>query len=169
MTRTTIIQQQAKRPAPPKRRFDPDTPAVHQTGAWQCSAASTAWLLRSLGFEHSQDDVVNWLMSMSPPGITEAKGLSSADGSGLVTVLRNLGLTATNAWLNFDQALAIAGSKPLVIGGVHFYHWVGVRARDGDILLLANPDQTNYDGIGSTMNRAEFARLGAFAGVWVEL
>ena len=105
---------------------------------------------------------------MSPPGITEAKGLSSGDGSGLVRVLRNLGLTASNAWLNFDDALAIAGTRPLVIGGVNFYHWVGVRGRNGDTLLLANPDQTNYDGIGSTMNRAEFARLGAFAGVWVE-
>src|SRR5438067_8511530 len=100
---TTLFQQQTARRArapAPLRRFNPETPPVRQTGPWQCSAASTAWLLQSLGFTHSQDDVVRLLQAMTPPAITDQFGLSNGDGSALVRLLSNLGLQAHNAWLS---------------------------------------------------------------------
>jgi hypothetical protein len=53
------------------------------------------------------------------------------------------------------------------MGGAAFYHWVGVRGRDADTLLLANPGP-GWRGIHQTLTRAEFAALGPFAAVWVE-
>lgn len=167
MTATTLLQQQALRRR--HRRFVSDTPPVLQTGAWQCSAASTAWVLRSLGFDYSQDDVVGLLRAMSPAAISEQNGLSNADGSALVALLRGLGLEANNAWLSYEDALAMAGNKPLAMGGATFYHWVAVRGRTGEVLRLANPDQTNYHAVGQTLDRQQFASLGRFAGVWVEV
>lgn len=106
---------------------------------------------------------------MSPPAISEQDGLANADGSALVAVLQGFGLAANNAWLSYDDALAIAGNKPLAMGGTTFYHWVAVRGQIGDVLRLANPDQTNYHGVGQTLDRLQFANLGRFAGVWVEM
>jgi hypothetical protein len=172
MAATLLVQQQQVRraqvvgAAEPARqsRFNAETPTVFQTGPWQCSAASTAWVLQSMGYSHSQDDVVALL---GPGEIDPEVGLHSGDGRGLVALLRNLGLTALNASASFDDVLEMAGRRPVAMGGAAFYHWVGVRGRDGETLLLANPGP-GWKGIQQTLNRSEFAALGPFAAVWVE-
>ncbi len=168
MAATLLIQQQTCRVAsaeiPARSRFDPHTPTVLQTGPWQCSAASTAWVLRSLGYPHSQDDVVALL---GPNQIDADVGLHFGDGRGLVALLQGVGLSASNRLLSFDDLLAMAGTRPVAMGGANFYHWVGVRGRDGDTLLLANPGP-GWRGIHQTLSRAEFGALGPFAAVWVE-
>jgi hypothetical protein len=170
MNLTVLLQQQAhgrtpRASTPPALRFDPNTAAVLQSGAWQCSAASTAWVLQTLGHPQSQDDVVALL---GPSQINPDVGLCFGDGRALVALLHSLGLGARNGPVLFDDVLAMAGSKPLAMGGAAFYHWVGVRGRDGDTLALANPGP-GYRGIHQTLSRTEFAALGPFIGVWVEL
>ena len=168
MAATLLIQQQVgrteRRAVPARSRFDPNTPTVRQTGPWQCSAASTAWVLQSLGYPHSQDDIVALL---GPGHIDPDIGLHFGDGRGLAAVLNGVGLAATNAPQSFEDALAIAGSKPLAMGGAKFYHWVGVRGQQAETLLLANPGP-GWRGIHQTLSRAEFAALGPFAAVWVD-
>jgi hypothetical protein len=168
MANLLVLQQQLRRAPqrePARRsRFDPNTPTVFQTGPWQCSAASTAWVLRSLGFPHSQDDVVALL---GPGHINPELGLLFGDGRGLAALLRGVGLAASNAPVSFDEVLAMAGQRPVAMGGAAFYHWVAVRGRDADTLLLANPGP-GWRGIHQTLTRAEFAALGPFAAVWVE-
>src|SRR5260370_40163637 len=61
----------------------------------------------------------------------------------------------------------MAGTRPVAMGGANFYHWVGVRGRDGDTLLLANPGP-GWRARHQTLSRAELAALGPFAAVWVE-
>ncbi len=171
MAATLLIQQQRRRGQPrerahqtvQRRQFDPETPTVFQTGSWQCSAASTAWLLRSLGDPHSQEDVVALL---GPGHISPELGLHFGDGRALVALLERSGLLAANAFVSFEDVLARAGQRPLAMGGAGFYHWVGVRGRDGDTLLLANPGP-GWRGIHQTLTRSEFEALGPFAAVWV--
>jgi hypothetical protein len=174
MATTLVIQQQLYREprkvdadtaeGGTRSRFDPATPTVFQTGSWQCSAASTAWVLQSLGYSHSQDDVVALL---GPSQIDADVGLHFGDGRGLVALLQGLGLTARNAFVSFDEMLAMAGTRPVAMGGAAFYHWVAVRGRDAETLALANPGP-GWRGIHQTLNRSEFAALGPFAAVWVE-
>jgi hypothetical protein len=172
MPATLVIQQQVRRVRPSsddvvgvrRTRFNPATLTVFQTGSWQCSAASTAWVLQSLGYAHSQDDVVELLGSSQ---IDPQVGLHFGDGRGLVALLQSLGLTARNAFVSFDDVLAMAGHRPVAMGGAAFYHWVGVRGHDGETLALANPGP-GWRGIHQSLTRAEFAALGPFAAVWVE-
>jgi hypothetical protein len=166
-----VFQQQATLAVPrPQSRalalaFDPATPAILQTGAWQCSAASTAWMLRSLGFPHSQDDVVELL---GPNHINSDLGLLLGDGRGLAGVLASVGLAGRNQQtVTFDEVLLMAGRLPVVMGGAAYYHWVGVRGRYGDELQLANP-APGWRKVYQTMTRAQFGELGPFAAVWVE-
>jgi hypothetical protein len=145
----------------PTLAFDPATPTIIQTGAWQCSATSTAWMLRSLGHPHSQDDVVELL---GPDHINPDLGLMFGDGRGLVGLLASVGLKASNQQpVTFDDVLALAGRVPVAMGGAAYYDWVGVRGREGDELQLANP-APGWRGVYQTMSRARFGELGPFAG-----
>src|SRR5579859_4473146 len=168
MGATALFQQQAafgSKTDTPRLRFDPSVPAVFQTGSWQCSACSTAWVLRSLGFPDTQNDVVSGLAGAISPDV----GLHYGDGRDLVTLLLGRGLSAQRGPLQtFDQAAAIAGRKPLAMGSGSMYHWVAVRGVDGDTLLLANPDNGYYRGVGQTLSRNQFATFAPFAGVWVD-
>ena len=127
MAATLLIQQQQVRrvqivgAAEPSQRsrFNAEAPTVFQTGPWQCSAASTAWVLQSMGYSHSQDDVVALL---GPGEIDPAVGLHNGDGRALVQLLRNVGLTANNAAVSFDDVLQMAGRRPVAMGGAAFYH-----------------------------------------------
>ncbi len=95
-----------------------------QRASWTCSAAATAWLLRSLGFESSEGEVVERLGR----GINPELGLVYGDGRGLTELLRErYEVRAEHAWLDFDHAVAKAGRVPMAMGGVGWYHWTGVR------------------------------------------
>src|SRR5216683_4995173 len=170
MTLPIVFQQQRLRAtaapqSPLRSRFDPYTPPVFQTGAWQCSAASTAWVLQSLGYAHSQNDVVELLGANN---INPELGLLFGDGRGLVALLQRLGLDARSQQpVSYDEVLAMAGTKPIAMSGAAFYHWVGVRGCDGGSLVLANP-APGWREIQQSLSRAQFGALGPFAAVWVE-
>jgi hypothetical protein len=170
MTLAALFQQQAPiagetASTRTRLRFDPTIPPVRQTGDWQCSACSVAWMLCSVGRRVSQEEVCQLL---GPSRISPEQGLLDGSGAGLVAFLGELGFQARAAWLDFDAVLERAGRQPLAIGGSAWYHWSAVRGRDGDVLLLANPAPT-WRGVGEEMTREEFRQQGPFAVVWIEL
>ncbi len=136
-----------------------------QRASWTCSAASTCWLLRSLGVDVAESQVVEQLGR----GMSPQLGLVYGDGRDLAALLRDrYALDADGVWVDFDHVLARAGQVPIAMGGVGWYHWTGVRGLDGDTLLLANP-APGWMGVDQRLTRRQFSALGPFAAVWVEL
>lgn len=142
--------------------FAASTPAVGQTKTWDCSAASLAWLLDSIGTPTSEDDAIGLLGS----GVDAAVGLKDASGGGVVAALASKGIAASNGSISFDDACGRAGDMPLMIGGIAFDHWTGVRGCDGSSLQLANPSP-GWMGVGDQLSKAQFGALGPFYGVWL--
>lgn len=140
-------------------KYNPNVPTVYQTGNWQCAAASAAWAFQSIGFNLGQDDVVRLLGDR----ISVQYGLMQGDGSGLAAMFREQGLQAINEWISWDWLVEHAGSMPILIGGVAWNHWVGVRDKS---LRLANPAPT-WKNVGSKLSKDEFDRWGPFAAVYV--
>lgn len=145
--------------------YDSNTPTVVQTGDWQCSAASSAWVLRSVGISWSQDDVVRWL---GPRNITEATGLQEGSGRKLAELFRERGLTADFGSISWERAIEMAGKQPFCMGGGAWNHWTAVRGTDGQRLLLANP-APNWRGVGQEMDREEWNTWGGWNAVWVSV
>lgn len=144
--------------------FSAATPAIAQTKTWDCSAAALAWVLDSIGRSTSEDDAIAIL---GPSHVNASSGLLDATGAGVVAALSAIGVSATNRALPaFSDACGLAGSAPLMIGGVGWDHWTGVRGCDGSALQLANP-ALGWKGVQDTLNAAQFAGLGPFYGVWL--
>lgn len=144
-------------------RYDQNTPTVFQSGDWQCSAASSAWVLRSVGISWSQDDVVQWL---GPRNITEATGLQEGSGRMLAALFKERGLKADFGPITWERALELASQQPFCMGGGRWNHWTAVRGTDGQRLLLANP-APSWRGVGQEMDRAEWDTWGGWNAVWV--
>jgi hypothetical protein len=147
-------------------------PADPQDYPWDCSACSTAWAMRTIGFQVSEQDVISGL---GPTRISPTYGLLDASGAGLVSYLGEMGITASNdSDASFDEVMAAAGHQPMVIGGRAWCHWVAVRmgstaiARpDLNALALMNP-AGGYMGIEQLLGESDFTRLGPFSAVWFE-
>lgn len=137
---------------------------------WDCAACSTAWCLRSIGLDYSEQDVVNGL---GPARISPALGLLDASGAGLVSYLAELGIeSANNPYASWQEIQDAAGFQPMVIGGRAWCHWVAVRMgtdalgiQNPRALALMNP-ANGWMGVGQQMYEADFVRLGAFSAVW---
>jgi hypothetical protein len=145
-------------------------PIEPQDYPWDCSAASLAWALQSIGRDYSEQDVI---AGLGPSRISPVYGLLDASGAGLVSWLAEIGIDAANnpdaSWHDMTDA---AGSQPMTMGGRAWYHWVGVRMgpapaplRLPNALYIAN-SALGYDGIYSVVWPADFDRLGAFSAVW---
>jgi hypothetical protein len=137
---------------------------------WDCAACSTAWCLRTIGLEYSEEDVVEGL---GLGRISPTLGLLDATGAGLVSYLGEVGVNAeNNPSADYDSVLAGAGYQPMVIGGRTWCHWVAVRmgstcfGLDSDPgLALMNP-AGGYMGVEQVLTREDFSRLGPFSAVW---
>jgi hypothetical protein len=136
--------------------------AVFQTGNWQCSAASAAWVLQSVGTSWGQDDVVQWLGEHISPEL----GLQEGSGRMLAELFKARGLDAGYAPLTWERALALAGRQPFCMSGGAWYHWSAVRGTDGQGLHLANP-APGWRGVGQYLDRDEWDRLGPWNAAWV--
>lgn len=145
--------------------YDPNTPTVFQTGDWQCSAASSAWVLRSVGIGWGQDDVVRWL---GPRNITPESGLQESSGRMLAALFRERGLESDFGPISWERALELAGRQPFCLGGRRWNHWTAVRGTDGQRLLLANP-APSWKGVGQEMDRDEWEAFGSWSAAWVSL
>ena len=137
---------------------------------WDCAAASTAWALRTIGREYTEQDVI---VGLGPARISPTYGLLDASGAGLVEWLGSIGVAADHnpdaTWQNMIDA---AGFQPMVMGGRQWCHWSGVRMAgpcadrpDAGVLLLANPSP-GWMGIYQYMEAPDLELLGAFSAVW---
>lgn len=145
-------------------------PTDLQDVAWDCAACSTAWAMRTVGYVHSEWDVVNGL---GPARLTPTYGLSDASGAGLVEYLAEEGIGAeNNPDASWEEVVAAAGFQPMVIGGRAWCHWVAVRmgpaafsGASQDFLLLMNP-APGWAGVGQWLDWGDFSALGPFSAVW---
>ena len=158
---------------PNRFQFDPNTPTYYQRQDWTCSIGSVIWMLRSIGIDVTPDEAQD---AMSPRYANSDVGLLDASGAGIVAVLRDRwGVKATaSPSLTFDQALEMAGRVPLAIGGRNWGgpgmgHWSAVRGRYQDSLVLANPAGTGARFGQASLTRQDWARMGPFSGVAVDL
>lgn len=143
-----------------------------QNYPWDCSAASTAWALRAIGRDYSEEDVI-W--GLGPGRISPTYGLLDASGAGIVEWLQTIGVAAGNdADASWQEVQDAAGYQPLVIGGRRWCHWVSVRIgsqtaglSSRNELWLMNP-APGYDGVDQILDEANFDRLGTFSAVWFE-
>lgn len=147
-------------------------PRDNQDYPWDCSACSTAWAMRTIGFEVSEQDVI---AGLGPGRISPALGLLDASGAGLVSYLGEQGINAANnPSASFADVLGAAGHQPMVIGGRAWGHWVAVRMGSlaaglagPDRLALMNP-APGYMGIDQVLDASSFDALGPFSAVWFE-
>lgn len=147
-------------------------PTDLQDYPWDCSACSTAWALRTIGKDYSEQDVI---AGLGPSRISPAYGLLDASGAGLVQYLGEIGVqAANNPQASWDDIWVAAGFQPMVIGGRAWCHWVAVRMGSAcaehvpsDVLALMNP-APGYMGVEQLLTSGAFAGLGPFSAVWFE-
>jgi len=147
-------------------------PADPQDYPWDCSACSTAWSLRTIGYSLTEQDVI---AGLGPSRINASYGLLDASGAGLVSYLGEIGVNAANnASASWSDIMAAAGYQPMVIGGRAWCHWVAVRVGsdavgrpDLQAIALMNP-ANGYQGVYQVLYPADFDRLGPFSAVWFE-
>jgi len=137
---------------------------------WDCAACSTAWAMRTVGFEVTEQDVI---AGLGPGRISPTYGLLDASGAGLVSYLAEQGISAENdPSATWSDVIAAAGFQPMVIGGRAWCHWVGVRMGslaaqryELDLIALMNP-APGYMGVDQVLDASTFASLGPFSAVW---
>lgn len=142
----------------------------YQDYPWDCSAASTAWAMRTIGYPHSEQDVI---AGLGPGRISPSAGLLDASGAGLVEYLGEVGISAqNNGSASWQEVVDAAGYQPMCIGGRAWNHWVAVRMggpavgrSDLRVLLLMNP-APGYAGVYQSLDEVAFAGLGPFSAVW---
>lgn len=150
--------------------WDWKLPSAPQSYPWDCSAASLAWCLRTIGRTHTEWDVISGL---GPQRISPTLGLLDASGAGLVSYCGEIGVNADNDGnATWHETLAAAGFQPMLIGGRGWYHWTAVRMGaiaaqhpNLDLIALMNPAE-GYMGVAQTLSREQFDRLGPFSAVW---
>lgn len=145
-----------------------DVPAILQSVDWTCSACSLAWLNISLYIGVATDEwsAVDYIGT--PDNITPAWGLMDASGSRLAECLTEQAAPAFTSWLPYAQVYQLASVMPLLIGGVTWNHWVGVRYVDGNDLVVVN-SAPGWMGIDDRLGETSFNELGPFAVVAVPL
>jgi hypothetical protein len=149
--------------------YTPSEPPHAQESDFDCSQESAEWALWSVG--RKPDD--GWMtQTMIAEGVmSPSLGLLNASGAGLADWLNRYyaedGYHAYNDdQVTFDELAEDCGRYPMCIGGRAWGHWSGLRAYDveRDLLLLANPS-AGWKGVGQTLDRAQFDRLGSFSAV----
>lgn len=145
-------------------------PRDNQDYPWDCAACSTAWAMRTIGFEVSEQDVI---AGLGPARISPTLGLLDASGAGLVSYLGEQGIGAeNNPQASWEDVVDAAGYQPMVIGGRAWCHWVAVRmgsdaaGASSDLpLVLMNP-APGWMGVDQALDWEQFQSLGPFAAVW---
>lgn len=145
-------------------------PRDNQDYPWDCSACSTAWCTRTVGYSYTEQDMI---AALGPSRISASYGLLDASGAGLVSCLAEMGIASdSNPSASFDDCAAAAGFQPMVIGGRTWGHWVAVRMGGPAAgypasapLILMNP-APGWMGIQQYLWPEDFDALGPFSAVW---
>ena len=142
--------------------FNPQEPQFPQTLDWTCSACSLAWLNRAMQIDVARDEYAAVDYIGQTEHINETYGLMDGSGARLVQCLREQGVAAVNGWWTWDETANLASHMGLLIGGVAWYHWVGVRRYNGYALEIAN-SAPGWMGITDTLTESDWVTLGPFA------
>jgi len=143
--------------------YDSGEIMLPQRKDWDCSAAATAWMGRSLGWGWSELDVAYEFVRA---GIaTPTVGLLVGTGAGIVHWLSLQPFEAASQRVDFDHVVELVDHCPCIIGSSKWYHWVGVRSGSGDGLSLAN-SAPGWAGVGQTLSREQFDVFGDFYSVY---
>jgi hypothetical protein len=154
--------------------FNADLATELQKLQWTCSIRSTTWCLKSIGIAITAEE----LHDLMVPGLAnEDLGLLNASGAGIVQLISDRwNLDAHNqAPVSFDEVAARAGRQPVAIGGRNWGgpglgHWSAVRGLDGaGNIRLANPAGTGPKFGQQTLSPDQFAAMGPFSAVWIDL
>ena len=149
--------------------YNPDAPAVLQNDAWSCSCCTATWILHSLGIAKPEQEVENEMVAQGY--VSPALGLLDGSGRGMAEYLSQYikAPIRTEYPVTWDALLDLpVGSCPIGLGGQKWNHWSGARDMTGYEIALANPSPS-WQGIGDSMSESEYAAMGSFAAVWVEL
>jgi hypothetical protein len=142
--------------------YDPDEPMPGQERDWSCAACSLAWLYRATSVDACNTEDAAIACIGYPEQINETYGLMDGSGARLSQLLRGSGIASSNLWATWSQTVALAQRMPLLIGGVSWYHWVGVRSAGANVLFLAN-SAPGWMSIYDSMQEHEWNALGPFA------
>jgi hypothetical protein len=145
--------------------YNPRAVQFAQQHSWSCSACALAWLLRALGLDADASENAMIAAIGVPANINATYGLMDGSGAQLQRVLSSYGQNTEQSWLTFDSAFSIYSQTPGMMSGGAWYHWIGVRGVQDDVLLIANSAR-GYKGVTDTLGRLDFARLGPFSAVW---
>jgi hypothetical protein len=145
-------------------------PVDPQDVPWDCAACSTAWAMRAVGRNVSEQDVI---AGLGPGRISPSLGLLDSSGAGLVSYLAEQGISAeNNPAASWQEVVDAAGYQPMVIGGRSWCHWVGVRLSGAsfgraDIRALALMNSASgWMGVDQMLWEEAFWSLGEFSAVW---
>lgn len=146
-------------------QYDAYAAPERQQASWNCSCASAAWALQSLGFEKSEADVTQEMLARGL--VTPEWGLMDGSGAGLAQYLRDVtGLAVLNRYLSWADVEAVAGQGPICQGSNTQYHWSDIRYREGNVAYLNNP-APGWQGMGDAIDRWAWESWGPWAGVLI--
>jgi hypothetical protein len=138
---------------------------------WTCSACSTEFVERALGYPRGPDIYANREAVVYAIGYTNninpTVGLTDGSGKQLQRVIKEqTGADSQQGYLSFDETYALAQQTPGLMSGAAYYHWVAIRGVQGGTIWVAN-SAPGYKGIWDNVSREDFARLGGFSVVWL--
>ena len=147
--------------------YNPNEPQHNQAAGWTCAACSLAWLERSTQVNILADEWSATAEIGYPHNINSTYGLMDGSGSQLQRVLREYGLDSRHGWLDFDTAYEIYRQVPGALSGQAWYHWVSVRGVTRDGLLWIANSAPGYRSVWDTLDRQQWASLGAMSCLWL--
>ncbi|HYW86219.1 MAG TPA: hypothetical protein VFB50_00505 [Chloroflexota bacterium] len=138
---------------------------------WTCSACSTEFVERALGYPRGSDIYSNREAVIYAIGydnnINPTYGLMDGSGAQLQRVIKEqTGADSSQGYLSFDETYALAQQTPGLMSGAAWYHWVAIRGVQGSTIWVAN-SAPGYKGIYDNVSREDFARLGGFSVVYL--
>lgn len=140
--------------------YDQAAEMARQQRDWDCSAAATAWLGRSLGWGWAELDVAYQFLDQGMA--TRQQGLLEGTGVGIVRWLALQPMPASNEQISWSVLAAREWSCPLIMGSSSWDHWTGVRGLDSDGNLWLANSAPGWAGIYQTLTAEQFARFGDF-------
>jgi len=145
--------------------YDPDAPPERQEANWNCSCASAAWALQSLGFDKSEQEVTSEMLARGL--VTPEWGLMDGSGAGLAQYVRDVtGLPVVNRWLTWADINAASGYGPICQGSNSMYHWSAIRYVEDEIVRMMNP-APGWMGVGDELTHYGWESWGPWAGVFI--
>jgi hypothetical protein len=139
---------------------------------WTCSACSTEFIERAVGFARGEDVYANREAVVYavgyPDNINATYGLMDGSGAELQRVLlEQTGVDSEQGYLGFDEVYSLGeGGTPALMSGAAWYHWVALRGVQNDQLWIAN-SAPGYKGVYDHLSRQQFSALGPFSVVWL--